>query len=105
MRIKMLILWLMTAVSLVVYLPLRVCADSAAEGEYKLKAAFLYNFVVFVEGARFDELSDTSETASLDPNEPVRIGVLGKDPFGEAFAPLHDKEIRGRSVVVKRFKG
>lgn len=105
MRIKMLILWLMTAAALTVQLPPKVCADSVSEREYQLKAAFLYNFVVFVDGARFDQLSGSPKAETPDPNKSIVIGILGKDPFGEAFAPLRNKEIRGRSVAVRRFKG
>ena len=105
MRIKMLILWLIAAATLAVCLSPTVHAESPSEREYQLKAAFLYNFVVFVDGARFDELGGPSDVEAVDPNTPVVIGILGDDPFGEAFAPLRDKAIRGRSVVVKRFEG
>ncbi len=79
-------------------------ADSASEKEYRLKAAFLYNFVVFVDGPRFKQFGRSSQIGSLDPNKPVLIGILGEDPFGSAFAPLQDREIRNRAVVIKRFK-
>jgi len=80
-----------------------VRADSANDQEYRLKAAFLCNFMMFVEGQRFDWESD--EKKPSDPNEPVHIGIIGKTPFGRAFEPLKDKQIRNRSVIVKRFKG
>lgn len=100
------ILWLLTAALLTVCLPLTVRADTASEREYKLKAAFMYNFFAFVDGNRFDQLDgEGSEEEPLDPNQPIEIGIVGDDPFGEAFAPLQGKLIKGRNVVVKRFKG
>jgi hypothetical protein len=79
------------------------CADSATDQEYRLKAAFLYNFVMFVDGERFHWEID--EEAPADPNERVQIGIIGETPFGQAFEPLHDKRIKNRPVTVKWFKG
>jgi len=71
--------------------------------EYQLKAAFLYNFLMFVDGHRFAR-TPGKEDAS-DPNAPIVVGIVGADPFGQAFEPLKEKRIRNRLVVVKRFKG
>ena len=71
-------------------------AESAQSREYQIKAAFLYNFIKFV---------DWPEEKMADSNEPIIIGIIGKSPFGNAFEPLKAKKIKGRSVVVKRFKG
>lgn len=64
--------------------------------EYHVKAAFVYNFIRFV---------DWPKEKAADSNEAITIGVLGKDPFEDAFEPLKDKQAKGRKVVVKRFKG
>ena len=69
--------------------------DSAQSREYQIKAAFLYNFIKFV---------DWPEEKVAESNEPVIIGIVGKDPFGNAFAPVKDKEDKGRKVLIKRFK-
>ena len=58
--------------------------------EYLIKAAILYNlakFTVWPEGA------------FSSANAPVRICVLGDDPFGPALESLHGKEIGGRPLV------
>jgi len=65
--------------------------------EYKIKAAFLYNFIQFVDWPKEKEEPD-------DHNEPITIGILGRDPFQDAFESLKDKSIKGRMVVTKRFK-
>lgn len=58
--------------------------------EYDVKAAFLYNFARFVEwpeGARQDTL---------------RIGILGKDNFGNAFDAVLGRARQPQPVVVQR---
>jgi hypothetical protein len=70
-------------------------ADSTSSQEYQVKAAFLYNFFQFVDWPK-EKLTDS--------NEPIIIGIIGKDPFGDAFEPLKDKKVKGRSIVIKRFK-
>jgi hypothetical protein len=74
----------------------QVWADSTTSREYQVKAAFLYNFMNFV---------DWPEEKSSDGNEPMIIGVIGKDPFGDAFEPVKNKKVKGKNVVIERFKG
>lgn len=59
-------------------------AEPQAPTEYQIKAAFLYNFVKFVEWP--------AET--LPGDRPIIVGVLGKDPFGLAL----DDVILGKAV-------
>lgn len=79
-----------------------VAAESAfaqaAEGrvvdrEYYIKAAFLYHFSNFV---------DWPDTASSQKN--ITIGILGTDPFGEALATINGKMVKGRRIVLKKFR-
>jgi hypothetical protein len=70
--------------------------DSAQNREYQVKAAFLYNFVKFV---------DWPKEKTPDSNEPIIIGIIGNDPFGNAFEPIKDKPVKGTSVIIKRFLG
>ena len=71
-------------------------ADSKQDYEQNIKAAFLFNFVNFV---------DWPKEKMPDNDEPIIIGIIGKDPFGKAFKPLRDKVVEGRKVVIKHFKG
>ncbi len=80
-----------------------VGADETADREHRLKAAFLYNFMMFVDGERFRW--DAEDEEARDPNEPIQIGIIGRNPFGDAFEPLKDKTIRDRRVAIKSFKG
>ena len=64
--------------------------------EYSVKAAFLYQF------ARFVEWPANSPAAS----GPVRICVIGDDPFGDALdLATQDKRVTGRPLTVRRFRG
>jgi hypothetical protein len=37
--------------------------------------------------------------------EPIIIGIIGKDPFENAFEPIKDKLVNGKKVIIQRFKG
>lgn len=66
-------------------------AAPAPSREYQIKAVFLYNFVQFVEWP---------ERAFADAGAPLRIGVLGEDPFGPAL----DEAVRGETVRARRLE-
>jgi hypothetical protein len=68
---------------------------AAANSEYQVKAAFLYNFVKFVEWPA-DGLGNPGT---------LTIGILGKDPFGEAIEEVRGKTAKGRRIVVLRLHG
>ena len=74
--------------------PSRAPAQRTAPSEYQVKAAFLLNFVQFVEWP---------DSAFLSPEAPFVVAVLGDDPFGqileETFA---DQSPHGRRVVIRR---
>lgn len=64
--------------------------------EYQIKAAFLFNFCRFVEWP---------ETAFQNTNDPMVIGVLGTDPFGEALDEIVKGEsVNGHPVTVARYR-
>lgn len=61
--------------------------------EYRVKAAFLYNFAKFLEWPPEAFPNDTS---------PILLCVLGTNPFGRDLQELvRDKEVRGRSFQVR----
>jgi hypothetical protein len=60
--------------------------------EYEIKAAYLYNFLNYVEWP----------DQSLPPaGGAITIGVVGENPFGPSLGPLNGKQIKGRTVAVK----
>lgn len=88
--------YIFVVVVLVLFLGPQAWADSTSNREYQIKAAFLYNFIMFVDWPK--EKID-------DGNEPITIAIIGKDPFKEAFEPLKDKKAKGRNVLIKRING
>ena len=68
--------------------------QQAKASEFRVKAAYLYNF------GRFVEWPETNET---EKNQSFEICVLGADPFGAALdAALANGSINGRNVAAKR---
>lgn len=67
--------------------PAHAHADSQAE--YRLKAAFLNNFVAFTEWP--DAVGS-----------PLNVCVYGPDPFGEELDKLKGKNVGARSLQVRR---
>jgi hypothetical protein len=64
-----------------------------AVSEYKVKAAFLFNFAKFVEWPEQD-----------DDGASVTIGVVGLDPFGESLDQVvRDKTVGTRHIAIRRF--
>lgn len=71
-------------------------ADSAQSREYQIKAAFLYNFIKFV---------DWPKEKMADSNEPITIGIIGSKYFVKALEPLIHKKIKNRNISIKYFEG
>jgi len=58
--------------------------------EYQIKAAFIYNFIKFIEWPN-QKAFDT-----------FNICILGKDPFGEAIDILKGKRVKGWKIKILR---
>jgi len=70
-------------------------AQDTGPTEYQLKAAFVYNFVKFVEWPA---------PAYASPTSPTVIGVLGKNVFGDALEKIiHDKVVNHHPLQFKAF--
>ena len=78
--------------------------ESASQREYKVKAAFVYNFLKFVVGGRFGA-ADEKAGSNTDPNGTIVVGVCGKVPSKESFAELQGKLVKDKPVKVQFFKG
>ena len=95
MKIKTYILIVIVLSLLAVSSAPQARADSTSSREYQVKAAFLYSFINFV---------DWPEDKLTEDNKQIIIGIIGDDPFGNAFEPIKDKQVKGKDVVIKRFK-
>lgn len=75
---------------------------TAEEIEYEVKAAFIYNFMKFIE---WPAEKTESQKASQSPENRMIIGILGDNPFGTAFAPILDKEVHGQKIHLVEIPG
>jgi hypothetical protein len=76
------------------FAPREAPAQPAVSKEYQVKAAFLFNFVQFVEWP---------PEAFANSDTPICIGVLGEDPFGTALAEtVSDETVQNRKLIVQR---
>jgi hypothetical protein len=70
------------------------CAQAPPSVEYQVKAAFLLNFVKFIEWP---------SEAFQNKQAPVTLRVFGHDPFGSALDDiLRGRTVNNRAVVVRR---
>lgn len=66
----------------------------AQDGEYALKAAFLFNFTKFVEWP---------PDAFSGPRAPLHLCVVGEDPFGRQLdGAVAGEAVNGHPLVVRR---
>ncbi len=70
-------------------------AKTSASREYRIKAAFLYNFAKFTVWPA---------GAFADAKAPLRLCVLGEDPFHGALAALEGRTAKNRPIVTSRLE-
>lgn len=76
----------------------------AIETEYRIKAAFIFNFMKFTEWPR--EKEPKADANAVAPEAlSMKIGILGKNPFGKSFLPIQEKTIREHPIEVIEFPG
>ncbi len=67
----------------------------AVGSEYKLKAAYLYQFTKFTQWP---------ESKFEDANTPIKICVLGHNPFGSLLDNFSNRSSQQRSISIKLIK-
>lgn len=68
----------------------------AALTEYQVKAAYLFNFLKFVE---------YPSESFTNPLAPFVIGIVGEDPFGSALPQVvTGKAVQGRDLVLRFYR-
>jgi len=75
--------------------PLSARAEEPLLHEYRIKAAFLYNFAKFIQWPK---------SAFIDPERTVFICILGKGPIMGALQSLSAKTVQGRRIVISHSK-
>ena len=87
-------LWRLALILLTLALPLAAWAEDTPSKEYQVKAAFLLRFLQFVEWP---------ESSFATAEAPIRIGILGDDPFGTVLDRMAAAErVRNRPLMVVR---
>ncbi|HLO90882.1 MAG TPA: YfiR family protein [Lentimicrobium sp.] len=72
-----------------------ISVKSQSHADYRVKAAFLYNFTQFIQWPA---------NAFESPYEPLVIGILGKNPFGDDLKEVVSGEKgNGHFIVVRRY--
>jgi len=69
-------------------------AQQKKHSEYEIKAAFIYNFLKFIEwpNGAFASRSDT-----------VNICILGDDPFGTALNSIGEETVKDKKIIIKHY--
>ncbi len=62
--------------------------------EYKIKAAYLYNFSKF---------TTWPADISFEEGQSFTICILGKDPFGTVITPIENKTVHGQQIKLLYF--
>lgn len=70
-------------------------AVATPAAEYQIKAAYLLNFARYVEWP----------AQRLAAVKPLRVCVLGRDPFGGALTGLEGRQVNGREVRARQLDG
>lgn len=78
--------WLFGLLALLSFAPAARADDLP---EYRLKAAFLYNFALFTEWP-------------AEVGTPLNVCIHGPDPFGKDIDELQGKAVGARSIAVQR---
>lgn len=78
---------------------------TARQVEYELKAAFVYNFMRFIEWPQDKQQAnqemdygDNADKQKDLPPSPIVIGIVGDDPFGQAFDSVLERKIDNRPI-------
>jgi hypothetical protein len=71
-------------------------AEKEKFDEYKVKAAYLYNFAKFVEWP---------SEAFAEPSVSLDLCIIGEDPFGHAIDEINGKSVKGRKLQIRQSSG
>ena len=70
-----------------------LCAHATDSKEYKLKAAFIYNFIKFV----------TWPEDAGKQSESIKIAIIGEDPFAKNFDPIVKKTVKNKKIELMKY--
>jgi hypothetical protein len=71
-----------------------VCADQQKPGEYQIKAAYLYNFINFI---------DWPIDSNFANRHTLNLCVVGDDPFGNDLDDIRNEIVKGKKLTVQNY--
>jgi hypothetical protein len=77
-------------------------SSEAKNVEYQLKAAFLYNFMKFIEWPQTAAGAGDKESQKKNP---ITLCIIGTDSFGRHLDDLTKKEVKERPIRIVRLEG
>jgi len=69
-------------------------AQQEKHSEYEVKAAFIYNFLKFI---------DWPDGAFAGRSDTVNLCVLGDDPFGTALNSIEEETVKDKKIITKHY--
>jgi hypothetical protein len=76
--------------------------SDAKNVEYQLKAAFLYNFMKFIE---WPQTAGVDGDKDSQKKNPITLCIIGNDFFGRHLDDLTKKEVKERPIRIVRLEG
>ncbi len=80
-------------------------AETTSSHEYRVKAAFMSQFVNFIDGWKFQQKESERNENGSNSDEKIFVGIIGENPFKDAFVPLMENKTRDRKIALKQFRG
>jgi hypothetical protein len=95
-RLSVKIKWLPIVLAALLVGSVTAPTQEVVDREYRIKAAFLYNFALYV---------DWPKDAPANRGETFSIGVLGENPFGDVLDQIAmSKKVDDKKLVIHYFK-
>ena len=63
-------------------------------GEYQVKAAFIYQFINFI---------DWPPSSNFNNSPSINLCIIGDDPFGRAIDDMRSETIKGKKPAIRRY--
>ncbi len=94
-KINITVISALTILCLTMWFPVICRTQPTKTTEYKIKAAYLYNFAKFVQWPK---------SAFSSSKAPIYICILGTTPFEKELKNIEKKTIRQRTLLIKKYQ-
>lgn len=87
-------LTILVTLFLTAYSVLNVFAEQQKHGEYEIKAAYIYNFINFI---------DWPPESNFYGNQSINLCIFGDDPFGKELDDIKNEFVKGKKLTIKYY--